>query len=1104
MSSSNLRLSKLSLGLLAALAVAPVFAQSTSSGVAGRVTNAGGQPVAGAEVTITHVESGTSSRTVTDANGRYSANGLRVGGPYTVKVHSATGDKTEDGVFLGLDKVQTVDATVGAASGELGRVTVTGVRNARTFNSDNKGLSTTLNRAELERLPTPDRSIQNVVRMDPRVTVTDRDRGAFSANGQNFRYNSITVDNIQAGDAFGLNDNGLPTKGTPISQDAIESYNISTANFDVANRRGVGAYVNAVTKSGTNNFHGSVYYAYQNASNMIGKSSTTNAPWTGYGKNTTLGATFGGPILKDKLFFFASYEESKKTSPGSVYGPSDSNAAIRVPGVTQASVASVIAAAKAWGLNPGDTSGSGTDLTSKRALIKLDWNINDAHRVSLRASQTKEIEPILTAGFATGANPQLTLSSNWYVQNKKNTSYALSFYDNWTDNFSTEANIGYNDFKQVRGPLTGGYQPEVTVRLSGADTGSSIVLGTEYSSQANVLGVRTLNASFAGNWHLGAHAVKAGLDFQRDNFYNLFLQRADGAYEFNSIADFQNGIYRRYRYNAPAPGYTLDNVAAKFTQKQYGLYIQDAWQVTDRLAVTYGLRYDVPKVSPLPTYNPCFAAAPGTVGAQGPCGLRASTTNPNAAVGGYGYSNQGTIDGNSVLQPRFSFNYQLPTERKSQLRGGAGIFVSNTPAVWVANPYSNNGVAVTGYDVNRKKLATDPAFSPDANNQNVPGGVPTVPGLGSSSMNLAIVDKNFKIPTVAKITLGYDLELPWYSTVFAAEYQHIDTINGILYQNINIGAPTGVLPDGRYSYAKTPNAAPGGANTNRWNANPSFGQQMILLTNTKKGRSDSLTLALRKPFANNWAAGLAYTMMSARDVNPGTSSVANSSFQNRDWVGPNDDQLGVSNYAIKARVLGNVTWSHKFFGDNSTNISVLYDGHSGTPYSWIFGNDVNGDSYFRDLAYVPRNAGDVNWTANTTQQAKDSFIAYIQNDRFLSQNAGRVFRRNTARAPWLNQFDLSFRQELPGFMKGHKGELRLDIFNIGNLLNKKWGVEQRASFPLERVLADSAGVSGGKYVYDISKYLDANGNYAPQTLPVNESFNPSQRWSVMATLKYKF
>lgn len=1096
----------LPLVLSSLFAVSSAYAQNTSSAVNGRVVDATGQPVGGATVQILHVPSGTISTVTTNAEGRYQAQGLRVGGPYRVVAEKEGITVTADDVYLRLAETATVNLNEDTVQGQLDTITVTASALSETFSPDNKGISTNLSQRDLIALPQPDRSIQNVVRADPRIVITDRDRGAFSAAGQNFRYNSITVDTVNAGDPFGLNDNGLPTLGSPISPDAIEEYNISTANFDVTSRRGVGASVNAVTKSGTNDFKGSFYYSYTDAESMVGENAAGN-DWSGWEHKFTTGATFGGPIIKDTLFFFLSYEESGQKAPGAVWGPEGSGATNIVQGLTQTMVNDVIAAARSYGLDPGDTSASNVDLESKRGLVKLDWNINAQHRASLRASRTEETQPVIVVG----ATNRLNLSSNWYLFDKENTSYTLSLYDDWTDSFSTEASVGYNKFAQTRGPLVGGYQPQITVRMGGESGVPSVVLGTEFSSQANVLGVETWNAYFAGNWFLGDHTVKAGFDYQKDDYYNLFLQGYNGSYQFNSIEDFLSGTYRRFELRQPAAGYSLNNVAAVFDLRQWGFFIQDTWQLTDRLSLQYGLRYDLPVLGTDPTFNPCFAAEPGGLNPGqnvnlGPCGLQrnAATGNADSAFGGYGFANNNTIDGNGVVQPRFSFNYSLDTERMTQVRGGAGMFISNTPGVWLANPYSNNGVAVAQYDINRLRLPTDPAFSPNPFGQNVPPSSST-PGLGGSRMGVDVVDKDFELPTVFKFTLGIDHELPWLGLVASAEYQMLDVYRGIWYQNLNLGAPTGTLPDGRLAYSRFPNNPPGSANTVRYNQNPSF-NNVIYLTNTKKGGSDSVTFSLRKPFADNWSGMLAFTWTHATDVNPGTSSVANSSFSNRAWINPNDDYESTSNYDIPRRVIAQLTWSKALFGDYRTAVSAFYDGHSGAPYSFTFGNDANGDSYLNDLAYIPSSISDVGWAAGVTPQMQQQFMDFINGNRYLRNYKGQIFKRNKARAPWINQLDLSFRQEFPGLFKGNKAEFRLDIFNFTNLLNKDWGVEQRADFPLRRNLANVAGVDAqGRYIFDITgSQYNQGGNYSPTGLPVNESFNPSQRWSVMATVRYSF
>lgn len=1096
----TLRRSKLALGLIAALAAAPVFAQSTSSGVGGQVTGANGQPVAGAEVTITHVQSGTVSRVTTDANGRYSARGLRVGGPYTITVNKAgEGSDTENNVYLPLDQAATVNAQLGSAgatTGNLDTVTVVGTAEASVFTQDNKGVSTNLSQRDLQNLPAPNRSIQNIVRADPRIVVTDRDRGAFSAVGQNFRYNSITVDTVNAGDPFGLNDNGLPTKGSPISPDAIEEYSISTANYDVSTRRGVGANVNAVTKSGTNNLHGSLYYSFQNADSMIGENQA-GKNWSGFERTWTGGATVGGPIIKDTLFFFASYEETHQKSPGAIWGVKGSGATNEA-NIDQATLDQIVAIAKAKGMNPGGVEASNTDMTSKRALAKIDWNINSDHRASLRVSQTKEVEPIIVAGSAN----LLSLSSNWYVFDKKNSSATFSLYDNWTENFSTEFSFGRSKFTQNRDPLVGGAQPNVTVNT--VRNGPGVRFGTEFSTQANRLEVESTNAYLAGNLYMGNHELKGGVDYQSDKLYNLFLQGYFGSYTFNSIAAWQAGTpVDSYTLNIPAPGYSLDNIAARFTMKQYGAFLQDTWQVNDNLSIQYGLRYDTVSVDPLPTFNPCFAAAPGTPVVFAQCATSiVNVNNPNAAKGGFGFTNQGTIDGLSVLQPRASFNYTFDTDLMLQFRGGIGRFISNTPAVWVANPYSGNGVARASY-------TTAANFIADPYGQ-VPSGTASKPGTGSARMAVDVVDPNFELPTVWKTSLGFDAETPWWGTVFTFDVEHINVEKGIFYQNLNLGAPTGVLPDGRYSYSRFPTQIPTSANQ-RWNANPSFGNSgsstVIYLTNTDKGSATSWSVSLKKPMREHWSWMVGGTFSQSTEVNPGTSSVANSNYNNNYWYNPNEEMAAVSNYSIPKRLIASITWADKLFGDYETSISAFYDGHSGAPYSWAFGNDANNDGYFRDLAFVPGSLSDVEFTADVTQAQKDAFMAYIQNDKYLSEYMGKVFTRNGARSNWLNQLDLSIRQQIPGFFKGHKGEIRLDVFNFTNLLNKKWGVERRASFPLERYLADTAGYNPatGKWIYDINdaKYGGA-GVYTPAEIPVNESQTPSQRWSLLMTVRYSF
>lgn len=1109
----------LPLAITALLATAPLMAQDTSSSIDGRVLDASGQPVVGATVQIVHEPSGTIKITTTDAAGRYSAQGMRVGGPFDVTVSKAgLSQAQQDNVYLQLAQSTSVNLTMGAAADQsnaknLAGVSVSANALSQTFTPDNKGISTNVSAREMAATPTPGRSIQNIVRLDPRVVISDRARGEISAVGQNSRYNNITVDSVSANDPFGLNANGLPTLGTPISQDTIQEYNISTANYDVATRRGVGATVNAVTKSGTNDFHGSVYYAFQNQ-NLIGNNEK-GAEYQGFDRQWTGGATVGGPIIQDKLFFFLSAEKSVQVGAGSPFGPQGSGAGTPIAGLTSEMVQQVRDAAKAVGITQdlGSVGGGNSNLEDKRYLGKIDWNISNNHRASFTYSQTKESKPIIT-----GSTTKLVLSSGWYNTNVDNKGYALHFYDDWSDRFSTDTTVSYASFHQLRGPYNGIAMPDITV-YPGTSSGPAVEFGTEYSSQANVLTTSTLSAAWAGTYYAGDHTIKGGLDFESDKFYNLFLQNAYGGYVFQDGNGYANGLdafrakfYKTYFYNRPADGLNLGQVAANYGIKQWGVFLQDTWQVNNNLSVQYGFRIDIPLMDDQPLYNAKFALAPGFDPAK------------QVQTGGFGRSNQTTVNGNRVVQPRLSFNYNFETEHLTQLRGGAGLFLSNPPNVWIGNIFSNSGVTQTQYNCGPVQPipcrgANVPPFSPDANHQNDGA-------AGAGKMTVNTVEPGFRIPSAWKLSLGFDKELPWWGLVATVDYEHIIQRDAILYQNLNLGIPqkvagtsNGMLPDGRETFYALPNANPKATNQGtRTGSNAAFAD-VINLANTSRGTADSLALSLKKSFSNDWSGMVGFTWSRATEVNPGTSSVATSNYKYDYVTNPNENVASTSNYSIPRRVIAGLNWQHAFFGNYVTSASAFFDGHSASPYSWSFGNDANGDTYVNDLVFIPQ-PGQVEFrtTGNTAKDTKlqQQFYAYIQSNDYLKDHQGQIAQRNGDRAGWINQLDLSFSQEIPGIFRGNKGIIRLDVYNFTNMLNKKWGIEKRVTFPGGRPLADFYGVNptNGKYIYDIScggatsctNYIDKSGNYNPLAVPtyINNNDDLAQRWSLLLTVKYTF
>lgn len=1062
----TLRLLPLAFSLL--LAMSGAQAQNTSSSLSGRIVDEAGKPVADATVEIKHVPSGTTQTATTDASGRYSAQGLRVGGPFAVSASDAAGEKgSQDDVYLKLAEDTTLNLTVAPSATELEGIVVTAVSPGAIFQSDNKGLSTNVSSRELKVLPNAGRSIQDIARLDPNINLTNKGRGEISALGQNSRYNNITIDGVPTNDSFGLEPNGLPALNQPLSFDAIEEYNISTANLDVTNKRAIGANINIVTKSGTNEFHGDAYYAYTNAKDLT---SDEPSSFAGYTAKKTFGATIGGPIVKDTLFFFLSYEEAKTLAPAPDFGPIGSGRG-NIVNISQSDLDRIISIASGYGLTPGGLNATDANQDSKLYLGKLDWNIADGHRASFRYNRTKSEQPIL-GGFNSNS---LSLSSYWYTQSRDLKSYVLNLYDDWSDTFSTEGSLSYSTYDAT--PTVLAQQPQVTIRLGPTNSNTSINLGEEQFRHYNILGVKTWNGFFAGNWFLGDHTVKAGADYQRDQFFNLFGRTEFGAYNFNSIDDFAAGNFSSFSLYRPTNG-DINSIAANFTLTQLGVFVQDTWQVTPELSLQYGLRYDVPQVGGQPPYNASFQRA-------------------------FGYSNQGSIDGNGVFEPRVSFNYTFDTNYKTQLRGGIGITEGVTPGVWQGNPFTNNGLTLQTFSA-----GTGCCFNPDPFNQQPPSGAG-----GNPQQTVDTIDPNLKLPTALKISLGFDRELPWAGIVASAEFAHVGVIDAIRYQAINLGPGHGTLPDGRINYWGSTNPAlwigsnglpvaannPSGYTTNqRFGSNPAFGGASTYLANTGKGEANYLTLSLQKSYNDTWFGTTSLTFGRATEVNPGTSSQAFSNFSNSVSYNPNAEVASRSNYDIKARLLTSLTWQHRFFGDYVTSVSGVYNGYTGQPYTWTFGNDANGDGIRgNDVFYVP-NVGDVLFTTGTSQAQIDQFYAAINGNEYLRDHRGGVVSRNASTSPWINQVDLSLRQEIPGLFKGNKGEIRFDIFNVGNLINKDWGQIYNPNFPYNRSLANFAGIdpATGKYVYNLTN---------PSSYQNTKQDDQAQsRWSVLVTLRYTF
>jgi hypothetical protein len=892
MNSNRWSFTRTALSAAAAIVVAaPVMAQNTTSAVSGRISASDGKPVAGATVTILHRESGSANNVTTDTEGRYSARGLRVGGPYTITVVKGSDKEVRENVYLALAETLSLDLRLGAS--QLETVVLTGARaQVGAYNAGAMGAGTSLGRQELDAYASISRSLQDYARIDPRLSQTDKERGEISALGQNSRFNSITVDGVNISDTFGLESNNLPTAKQPISIDAIQSVQVNVSNYDVTQKGYTGANINAVTKSGTNDLKGSVYYVYRDDGLSGQRYNRTNDSYfypLAFTEETK-GATLGGPIIKDKLFFFASVEELKSDRAQPEFGPVGSqltNVAISADTITKLQQL----AKTRYGMDVGSLSEK-TNLTVRDALLKLDWSINDQHRANMRFSRTEQSETN-NGSFSGYSTTALQLTSAWFTQQKTVDTVVAQLFSDWTDNFSTELKVSNRDYNSV--PVNFSNLPSMALRFSGAapvgtpagvsaSSNRFLNFGTERSRHFNVLDTKTLDAYLGANWVLGDHEIKFGGDLQRNKVFNAFFQDTKGNYTFacgsnltyaqceaQVLDNFSRGNALNYSYQVPVAGTTLEEGAARFTHTSTGLFLQDTWAVNDKLTLGLGVRYDKLSTDDKPTFNANAAAAT----------VAGSVTGANTvrrAGGGFGLDNSQTADGTDLLQPRLSFNYALDAanKRKSQVRGGLGLFQGAAANVWLANPYSNTGMATRIITCGSSCPPNNTLFNPDPSQQ--PTSVTGVP----PAANVDFIAKGLGQPSVWKFNLAYDAELPWFGLVAGAEWVHTKTRSGLYYQNLNLGAPTRTSAiDGRQmffmpqSYSDGCFAANGNISTSgacapgtgftvqRALSNANFGN-VLLATETNKGGGNALTLSLSKAmpqYGLNWQ--VAYTRMSA-------------------------------------------------------------------------------------------------------------------------------------------------------------------------------------------------------------------------------------------------
>ncbi len=1052
-----------------------VFGQGvTTSTITGLVTDKSGAPLVGATVTALHEPSGTHSSTVTGSGGRYAITGLRVGGPYTVTITSRDNESTsQKDIYLGLDHPQTVDASLATEVVVLEAYTVKASKDV-AFDSNKMGAGQTFTRDQIAQVPTIRRDVQDIVNQDTRAALTiNTSTGEFSVSalGQNSRYNSFLVDGQQSNDPFGLNANGFSSLRSPVPMEAIAAMSVDLSPYDVTRTGFTGALINAVTKSGTNEFHGSIY-TYYTGKNLRAKNPGQGSadPTTGTLtplQEHTYGLTFGGPLIKDKLFFFFAYDDFK--AERLPYSP-----ITFLPDA--AAVAAVQAAASAYGINAGSISGGVVASKQKTYLGKIDWNINESQRATLTYRRTDSSAP----NFSNGSTfTQFT--SNAYQANRTADNLSLVLNSTWTSDLRTEtgvATIKYNGTASPYGPIT----PEIYVNgVTGTNlnTGAAVAngqldLGTNGSYQHNALTTKDYNGHIYADYTLNAHELKFGADFDKGIYRDLFAQYFTGRYAFASPAAFAAGTPNYIRYQQPIPGYTVSDSDYYYSYVDSGLLIQDTWKPINGLTLLGGIRYDVASYPTKPIFLPAFQTA-------------------------FGIPNNSTGDGNYTVAPRFGFNYQLPIKKiEIQARGGLGLFQGTNPAVWVGNSYGTTGLINSVIIGSSTSSTTNPAlpapytpFNPSA------GYVQTLPPPGVPTPNIALTDPKFRTPTSWKGNLAFDAKLPWYGLVATVEANVVEVYKGLYYHDLNFlpNATTPVNPDGRFRYSGTTGL------------HPNFSNSVLELSNTDKGGSQAYTFQIAKPMKNDWSFAFAYTHTHATEVQPLTSSVASSNFNNRATINPNDDVAVKSNYVVPEKYVASATHEFHFFNGagTATRLTAVFRAQTGHAYSWVFFGDANNDGTSgNDSFYMPSGPNDpkVTWSTSPSDPTGSiqaaNFWSFV-NGTDLKHYMGQIVPANRSANPVQKTIDLHLEQDIPLSFKDTRLKLFVDCLNFANIFKKSWGANTGMDFGngysgYSRPIASATVNASGQYVYTFSS----------STLGSQLVFTDLSRWQLQVGARLEF
>ncbi len=1081
------------------------IAQVTTASMAGLITENNAEPIIGASIVATHEPSSTRYTAVSNVDGRYSIQGMRVGGPYTVRVsYVGMQPVAFENIMLQLGEIEELNVYLTPGSTELGELVVRG--RASKFSAEKTGATTNISQAQILSTPTVNRSISDLARMSPYAN-------GMSFAGGDGRSTNFTIDGANFNNNFGLSES-LPGGGNPISMDAIEEMQVVVAPFDVRQTNFIGGGVNAITKSGTNDFKGTAYVYYTNQDLRGNRINGEDLGGRADESKTIYGFTLGGPIVKNKLFFFANYEH--ETTPFQVIKYRAREDGEAVDGMVSRTLASDMQRVgdhlrNKYGYDPGSYSNFPGDASNNKFLGRLDWNINDFHKLSLRFNHTKNSTWNAPNGNSSDTGYRLNgtsrvgpmsmaFANSMYSMDNKVTSWALDFNSRFTDNLSNQLLFTYTNIEDMRGSNSSPF-PFIDIMAGFDDAGNPILepymsAGYELFTWNNGVKNKIYNVTDNVTWNIGNHRLMGGISFEHQYANNAYMRNGTGYYRYYSVEDFLNGAAPEsfaltYGFN----GEKEPN--AQVTFNQLGIYLQDEWNISKKFKLTYGVRLDE-----LMFDNSDLAR--------------------NKAIYALNFGGQhidtGKWPANRMqVSPRVGFNWDVLGNKSLRVRGGTGIFTGRLPLVFFTNMPTNagmvqnsvtykttyeNGVPV-GADPNLAKLAGGMITNVDDMIQKF--GMPTQLSDENhvAGSKISGVADDFKMPQVWKSSLALDWQVPVkFPFTLTGEFMYTKNINAVTINNINI------KPIDQWNGGKGAEYFAGADNRMIYAPDYTYvkGKNAVLLDNTSKGYGYTFNLTANMQPVDMLNLMLAYTHTESKEVSgmPGNDPV--STWQGLITVdGPNFGTVQRSRYVIPDRLIGSATWTIPFEYKGlarNTNISLFYTGYSATGNSFCYTNDMNGDGIANDLIYIP--------TADETpgyfksQEDAVAFEAFVNQDKYLNSHRGQYAEAYAARAPWIHQFDLRLMEEFE-FKVGktkHAIQLSFDIMNFGNLLNSSWGVQKIATQASNgcRVLKYEGRTADNKPQFSMQK--NANGEYYSQTY--DYSFNNSQCWQMQVGVKYIF